>query len=102
MNDWLQKNYFRLYEDLDSLKKGHPSGRDNGRWTAEIQGKLDACTLLKDTNINNLNIDEIRRVFDGQPLSEVDKSHHHHYKDGANKFIDSFISELRDGQHIKK
>lgn len=97
MNSWLQQMYTRLYTELDSLHAGHPSGRDNGRWIAETEGKLDACTLLKDTKIDSQRIDEVRKIFDGKPLSEVEEMYIEHYKNGATSFISDVIKRLNNG-----
>lgn len=94
MNAWLQKMHSKLYSELDSLQVGHPSGRDNERWIAEVQGKFDACTLLKDTVISSQSIDEVRRMFDGEPMSNVTQKHIVHYKKGAYDFIDDVTKRL--------
>ena len=97
MNSWLQQTHSRLYSELDSLQTGHPSGRENGRWIAETQGKLDACTLLKDSPVEAQRIDIVRRTFDGKPHSDVDEQHIQHYRKGAIDFLESCSKMLADG-----
>jgi hypothetical protein len=97
MNLWLQQMQSNLYSELDSLNAGHVSGRDNGRWIAEVQGKLDACTLLKDTSITNQRIDEVRWMFDGEPVSDVAQKYIEHYRKGALRFITDVTKRLGNG-----
>ena len=97
MNAWLQRMHSQLYSELDSLKTGHPSNRDNGRWIAETQGKLDACTLLKDTPIDTLRIDEVRRTLDSNPSSDIERRHLDHYKMGIAYLLDACTKKLNDG-----
>jgi len=94
MNSWLQKMHSKLYSELDSLQVGHPSGRDNGRWIAEVQGKLDACTLLKDTPIDALRIDEVRRAFDSESPSNIEQKYIEHYRKGVSDFINDVTKKL--------
>ncbi len=88
MNSWLQQMHPQLYLELDGLRKGHPSGRDNGRWIAETQGKLDACTLLKDAPTDVERINEVRRMLNSKPMSDVVQNYLEYYKIGASNFLD--------------
>jgi len=97
MNSWLQQMHSKLYSELDSLQVSHTSGRDNGRWIAEVQGRLDACTMLKDTPINAVRINEVRREFDSESPSNIEKKHIEHYRKGAIDFIDDVTNKLNNG-----
>lgn len=97
MNSWLQQMHSKLYSELDPLQADHPSGRDNSRWIVEVQGKLDACTLLKDTAISSQRIDEVRRMFEGEPISNIEQKHLENYRKGAIDFIGNITKRLGNG-----
>ena len=88
MNDWLEGEHRRLYGELDTLKAGHASGRDNAEWIAETQGKLDACTVLKATPITAARIDDAAAYIREKEARDVPKMYADNYHAGADSFFD--------------
>lgn len=87
INQWLNRQYSRLYSEIDSLEGKHPSGRDNAPWAAEIQGKLDACTMLKDTPVNQEKLKAVAQKFENSLPEGISKENMGMYRKGAQNFI---------------
>jgi len=53
--------------------------------------------MLKDTPINAVRINEVRREFDSESPSNIEKKHIEHYRKGAIDFIDDVTNKLNNG-----
>lgn len=94
MNEWLQRQHNNLESQLAGLNRPHASGRSNVHIRAEIQGKFEACTLLKDSDVRETLIKNTRRKLMKEPLSKVDRASIEFYRRGANEFLDECSEQL--------